>query len=122
MEVGGNNMGPMVSRIIRDRRAGPSSRGGGDFVAYCYRKAGSSAVTRNWAAVRLLYPLAGIQRVSVAERGDLVRFTFDQSGCSPVPGERLHRDDRGTTGASGAVSDSSTGGDGVTAGSDTSPS
>lgn len=113
MEEGGNNTGTMVSKIIRANGGAGPEPWCGDFVAYCYRNAGSKAVTRSWAVVRWLLGLAGIKHVSTPQRGDLVRFTFDHVGLfvRDLGGEIETIE--GNTGASGAVSDSATGGDGV---------
>lgn len=114
MEHGGNNTGDAVSKIIRENGGYGPEPWCGDFVAYCYRHAGSKRVTRSWAAVVLLRGVLGITATSPPRTGDLVRFTFDHVGLF----EKDNRDGtittiEGNTGASGAVSDSSTGGDGV---------
>ncbi len=114
MEKGGNNVGAEVEAIIRSgggRRGDPWC---GWFMAHCYRKAGSKVVNGRWGAVRLYLPMSGIKRVRHPLRGNLVRFTFDHMGM--VDSERTGpqiRTIEGNTGSSGAVSDSSTGGDGV---------
>lgn len=124
MEVGGNNMGAKVMEIIRTNGGTGPEPWCGDFMAWCYRLAGSTAVTRAWAAVRLYVPLSGIKRTSNPQRGMLVRFTFDHIGmfvnwCDsagravPRPQATHIQTIEGNTGRSGAVSDSSTGGDGV---------
>ena len=126
MEQGGNNMGPKVSEIIRENGGTGPEPWCGDFVAYCYRAAGSKAVTRAWAAVRFLGNVAGMKNVGVREMapGDIVVFAFDHTGIleSYASGDgrvataelATHiKTIEGNTGASGAVSDSSTGGDGV---------
>lgn len=114
METGGNNRGPMVDKIIRANGGTGPEPWCGDFVAYCYRQAGSTAVTRSWAAVRFLGYLRGMRVVKHPKPGDIVCFDFDHTGLF------VRRDGVGTivtcegnTGASGAVSDSVTGGDGV---------
>lgn len=126
MEHGGNNRGAKVMEIIRANGGTGPEPWCGDFVAYCYREAGSNAVTRSWAAVRLLAGIAGLKvrgkRKAVA--GDLVRFTFDHVGIvesycdskgrAAAAATATHMQTiEGNTGASGAVSDSTTGGDGV---------
>ncbi len=114
MEEGGNNAGRKVGEIIRSNGGVIGEPWCGDFVAYCYRNAGSKAVTRSWAAVRLLLGVAGIKHVSTPKRGDLVRFTFDHVGMFVKDnGDGTITTIEGNTGASGAVSDSATGGDGV---------
>jgi hypothetical protein len=114
MESGGNNMGPKVTEIIRANGGTGPEPWCGDFVAFVYRNAGSKAVTRSWAAVRLLAGLAGLKVVSDPRPGDLVTFTFDHVGIFEKDnGDGTITTVEGNTGASGAVSDSSTGGDGV---------
>src|SRR6185369_1332451 len=60
MEVGGNNAGAKVTEIVRANGGTGPEPWCGDFVAYCYRLSGSKAVTRNWAAVRLLRGAGGV--------------------------------------------------------------
>jgi peptidoglycan hydrolase-like protein with peptidoglycan-binding domain len=114
MESGGNNRGEMVMKIIKANGGSGPEPWCGDVVAYCYRLAGSKSVTRSWAAVRLLRGVAGVRRTGTPRRGDLVRFTFSHVGifvrdCGNGTIETIE----GNTGRSGAVSDSTTGGDGV---------
>lgn len=115
MEEGGNNQGEMVGKIIRANDGEVGEPWCGDFVSYCYRLAGSKAVQRAWASVYLLGSgLTGITRVSDPRPGDLVRFTFDHVGLFVRDmGNGQIETIEGNTGASGAVSDSTTGGDGV---------
>jgi hypothetical protein len=114
MEQGGNNAGPMVTKIIKANGGAGPEAWCGDFVAYCYRLAGSKRVSRSWAAVRLLRGLAGITATNQPHRGDLVRFTFSHVGMFVRDlGNGAIETLEGNTGRSGAVSDSSTGGDGV---------
>lgn len=113
MEVGGNNRGPVVNRIILANDGAIGEPWCGDFVAYCYRQAGSKAVTRSWASVRLLGGVAGVHRVRQPLAGDLVRFKFDHVGMFVKDHGSEIETIEGNTGATGAVSDSSTGGDGV---------
>jgi hypothetical protein len=114
MEQGGNNMGPVVTKIIRANGGAGPEPWCGDFVAYCYRNAGSHGVDRTWASVHECGNDPDVHRVGRPERGDLVRFTFDHIGMyvRDVDGGTIETIE-GNTGASGAVSDSSTGGDGV---------
>lgn len=77
MESGGNNRGPLIDKIIRANGGILGEPYCGDGAAYVYRKAGSKAVSRSWAAVRLLGGLSGIKKVSDPKPGDLVRFNFD---------------------------------------------
>lgn len=113
MEQGGNNMGPMVSKIIRANGGTGPEPWCGDFMAYCYRLAGSKRVTRSWAAVRLLSSVVGVTRTSSPKRGDLVRFTFDHVGMFVRDlGNGEIETLEGNTTPLGAVSDGD-GGDGV---------
>jgi hypothetical protein len=113
MEQGGNNMGLMVSKIIRENGGTGPEAWCGDFAAYCYRHAGSHSVSRPWASVRLVGQLLGIKRTAAPRRGDLVRFTFDHVALFVADhGDEIETIE-GNTGRAGAVSDSATGGDGV---------
>jgi hypothetical protein len=114
MEEGGNNAGRKVGEIIRSNGGAIGEPWCGDFVAYCYRNAGSKSVTRSWAAVRLLSLVSGVKATTSPQPGDLVRFTFDHVGMFVRDlGNGEIETIEGNTGASGAVSDSATGGDGV---------
>jgi hypothetical protein len=114
MEQGGNNSGPMVSRIIRENGGTGPEPWCGDTMAFCYRHGGSKNVTRPWASVALLGNLLGVKRTAWPQRGDLVRFTFDHVGMFVRDlGDGQIETIEGNTGASGAMSDSATGGDGV---------
>lgn len=114
MEVGGNNVGEQVSALIREGGGIPGQAWCGWFQAVCYKRAGSKAVTWQWGSVRLYVPLAGISRTRNPEPGDPVRFTFDHIGMFVKDnGDGTIETIEGNTGASGAVSDSTTGGDGV---------
>lgn len=125
-EHGGNNRGTKVMEIIRANGGTGPEPWCGDFVAWCYRRAGSEAVTRSWAAVRLLGSLSGMKRIGKRDAvpGDIVRFTFDHTGivehyCDSA-GRKVGADRathmatiEGNTGSDGAASDSAGGGDGV---------
>ncbi len=114
MEKGGNNTGPIVDKIIHANAGLIGEPWCGDFQAYCYRLAGSKAVTRSWAAVSLLSGVLGVHPTNTPRSGDLVRFTFDHVGMFVRDlGNGEIETIEGNTGASGAVSDSATGGDGV---------
>lgn len=114
MEHGGNNVGPVVSKIIRANGGVPGEPWCGDFTAYCYRQAGSVSVQRAWAGVFSYLGLPNVFRISDPEPGDLVRFRFGHIGLFVRWIDRNTIETiEGNTGASGAVSDSTTGGDGV---------
>lgn len=114
MEAGGNNRGQAVERIIKLGGGLPGQAWCGWFCAAVYKRAGSRAVEWRWGAVRLLSAVTGVKRVSTPLPGDLVRFTFDHVGLFEKDnGDGTITSLEGNTGASGAVSDSKTGGDGV---------
>lgn len=126
MEHGGNNRGEEVERIISENGGVPGEPWCGDFVAHCYRHAGSRAVDRTWAAVRLLGTTGGARVLDKrwGEPGDIIKFTFDHTGIlehyADHAGNVVHpahathvQTIEGNTGRTGAVSDSTTGGDGV---------
>jgi hypothetical protein len=114
MEHGGNNAGAMVTKIIKANGGTGPEAWCGDFVAYCYRLAGSRRVSRAWAQVSLMRGLAGITATNQPHRGDLVRFTFSHVGLFVRDlGNGAIETLEGNSGREGAVSDSSTGGDGV---------
>lgn len=116
MEVGGNNMGPMVETIIKANGGVVGEPWCGDFDAYCYRTAGSTAVQRAWAAAWSIGRLAGMHEVTEAEAlpGDLVVYTWQHTG---VLEKKLNYTTlqviEGNTGATGEATDSLKGGDGV---------
>ena len=113
MERGGNNVGPEVEQLIREGGGRAGDAWCGWSLAAWYKRAGSKLVTWQMGAVRLWLPLTGIKRVAKPERGDPVRFTFDHIGMFVADhGDEIETIE-GNTGATGAVSDSSTGGDGV---------
>jgi hypothetical protein len=114
MEQGGNNNGPVVAQIIRANGGVVGEPWCGDFQAFVYRHVGSKAVTRSWASVAMLGSLLGVKRTTAPQKGDLVRFKFDHVGMFVKDnGDGTITTIEGNTGASGAVSDSKTGGDGV---------
>ncbi len=114
MEQGGNNTGPTVDKIIRANGGVVGEPWCGDFMAWCYQRAGSKGVDRRWASVQLTGSDPDVRETSSPKRGDLVRFTFDHVGMFVRDrGDRTIETIEGNTGSSGAVSDSSTGGDGV---------
>lgn len=114
MEHGGNNTGPMVDRLIRDNNGAIGEPWCGDTVAYCYRKAGSKAVERLWASAHGIEGDPDLEFTSHPDTGDLVNYTFQHIGLygHSLGGGQIETIE-GNTGASGAVSDSTTGGDGV---------
>ena len=120
MEQGGNNVGPMVSKIIRNVGGTPGEAWCGDTMAYVYKLAGSKVVNRNWAYVPFMSKITGVKKVSTPMLGDIVRFEFtgdnvdDHTGMFEKDlGGGFIQTIEGNTGATGAVSDSKTGGDGV---------
>lgn len=110
MESGGNNTGPMVTKIIRANGGTGPEPWCGDFVAYCYTLAGSQGVDRRWASVSLSASdpdVHVIARASV-EPGDLLRYTFDHFGMFKEWVDQaagtMHTIEGNTTSA-GAISD-----------------
>ena len=79
MESGGNNMGVPFTRYQKPNGATGPEPWCGDFVAWCYRQAGSKSVARRWAAVRLILPGTGLSRTSSPREGDIVRFSLPGS-------------------------------------------
>jgi hypothetical protein len=114
MEEGGNNTGKMVLKIIRANGGTGPEAWCGDFVAYCYRQAGSVGVERLWCSVSQVSKDPDVHKVTQPKPGDLVRFTFDHIGLfvRNVGSSQIETIE-GNTGRNGAVSDSKTGGDGV---------
>lgn len=132
MEVGGNNAGEKVAHIIREAGGSAPARPPwcGYFLGFVYDVAGSKLLP-DWraGAVRLWDDIPGVVVIPAASarRGDGIRFTFDHIGmfvgwrrqiagrfvkCPRVLATHAETIE-GNTGASGAVSDSKTGGDGV---------
>jgi hypothetical protein len=130
MEHGGNNMGTGVTKIIRAAGGTGPEPWCGDTMFYVYRLAGSKAITkavgRLMAYVPYISRVKGLQVISKSnwrkvKRGDLIRFEFNGDHVDDhtamfsrwiVPGVTAETIE-GNTGPSGAVSDSTTGGDGV---------
>ena len=114
-EVGGNNHGVEVEKIIRANGGAPGEAWCGDTVAACYLKAGSKSVQRAWASVSWLQKL--LMRLAKVQRGDVVTYVFDHTGLfdrwAPEKGPGFFYAGEGNTGNAGAASDSVTGGDGV---------
>ena len=125
-ESGGNNRGRLVMEIIKANNGPGPEPWCGDFMAWCYRKAGSKAITRAWASVRAVGGLAGVKRVKSPLKGNLVRFNFDHIGMfvcwCDASGRQVEMEKathiksiEGNTARGGAVAvnDSAGGGDGV---------
>lgn len=117
-EVGGNNVGELVERIIRANGGVPGEAWCGDFVAVCYLEAGSKAVNRMWAST--IWLLAKLVPVGSPLRGHIVVFDFGTPGAKHtgifeqwvVVGHTFTTIE-GNTGSGGARSDSADGSDGV---------
>lgn len=120
VEIGGNNRGAAVEKIIRTMWGQVGEPWCGDTVGYCYLRAGSKMVTRSWAAVRLL--LAG-GKVESPLMGHIARYDFWVPGSlqhtglfkewAPQKGRGWFWAGEGNTARDGARSDSEKGGDGV---------
>lgn len=114
MEHGGNNRGPGVEKIIQYAQGQIGEPWCADFVIWCYGHAGSKIVRPGYPRAVSLMLRTGVKRVSHPLPGDIVRYNFDHTGLveKVLPGGRIQTIE-GNTGATGAVSDSATGGDGV---------
>lgn len=121
-EVGGNNRGPDVERVIRANQGIPGEAWCGDTVAVCYLWAGAKSVVRLWAAVRWLEKL--LMRVRFPQLGHVVTYKWSHTGLFKrwlSATECYHFGVRrgsfwageGNTGKDGRVSDSTSGTDGV---------
>lgn len=118
MEQGGNNTGPTVDKIIKGNGGVIGEPWCGDFVAWCYRAAGSIIVDRAWASVNAIEAgnAGDFTRTSQPARGDVVTYSFSHTGLFDKWIDRskgIFQTIEGNTGPVGAVSDSLTGGDGV---------
>lgn len=85
IERGGNNTGPEVDKIIRANGGDIGEPWCGDFVAYCYREAGSTAVTRAWAAAwaGIWGWFSGVRRVGNLKNmraGHIVEYQWQHTG------------------------------------------
>ncbi len=133
VERGGNNRGPEVDRIILENGGAPGEPWCGDLVAHLYRKAGSKAVQRAWAATQYLGRLTGMRSKGprAGEPGDIIVFNFpgghpdsDHTGLLvnytneagkkvPAASAKWVKTLDGNTGVDANVSDSKHGGDGI---------
>lgn len=114
MEVGGNNLGPDVERIIRFADGVAGEPWCVDFVIWSYGHAGSQVVKPGFTRAVASMWTADLRRTTTPKPGDIVRFTFDHTGLFVRDlGNGEIETIEGNTGATGAVSDSRTGGDGV---------
>lgn len=115
MERGANNRGPVVDKITRYAGGVLGEPWCVNFVIWAYGRAGSKYVKPGFTrAVRYMYPAPGVVRVAKPLPGDIVRFTFDHTGVFVRDlGNGEIETIEGNTGATGAVSDSRHGGDGV---------
>lgn len=118
VEQGGNNTGPVVDKIIHANGGVIGEPWCGDFVAYCYRAAGSKLVDRAWASVNAIQSgnNGDFIRTTNPAHGDVVTYSFSHTGIFDKWVDRskgIFLSVEGNTGTIGAVSDSLTGGDGV---------
>jgi hypothetical protein len=96
MEQGGNNTGPIVDKIIRANGGVIGEPWCGDFVAYCYRLAGSKAVDRLWASVYFLgRSCRGCTVTSPRPAATSSATRSITPACSSVARRRDDRDRRG---------------------------
>ena len=114
MERGGDNRGRKVEEIIRFAHGALAEEWCVDFLIWCYGHAGSTAVRPGFTrAVRFMLA-PGLVATSTPQRGDIVRYTFDHTGMFVKDnGNGTITTIEGNTTATGAVSASSTGGQGV---------
>lgn len=113
VEQGGNNTGPVVDKIIQSSGGIVGQPWCGYFVAYCYRQAGSTVVTRAWAAAwaGVWGWFSGVKRVKNLRNmrpGHIVEYQWQHTGIF----ERWTDDSRttfqcveGNTGTQGNTSD-----------------
>ena len=114
MEHGGNNRGAQLEALVRNVGGAIGEPWCGYFVAYCYHLAGKPiADVSQWGYVPWMNRINGAHRTSNPKRGDIVRFNFGHTGIFLRDLGGSIETIEGNTGSSGAVSDSSTGGDGV---------
>jgi tellurite resistance protein len=114
MEKGGDNRGKKVEQIIRFAQGTLAEEWCVDFLIWCYGHAGSTVVRPGYTrAVRFMLA-PGVVSTRAPQRGDMVRFTFDHTGMFVKDnGNGTITTIEGNTTGSGAVSASSTGGQGV---------
>jgi len=113
MEHGGNNRGKRLERLVHYIGGAVGAPWCGYAVAAWYRRAGSKYAGSVWGYV---YAIAGrgTHKTASPQPGDIVVYNFGHTGLFVrwlKNGNFLAVE--GNTGASGAVSDSTTGGDGV---------
>lgn len=126
-EVGGNNRGRRVDEIIRYAKGALGEPWCVDFVIWCYGHAGSKIVRPGFTRAVAYMLAGGVVQTSSPRLGDPVRYSFDHTGlfvgwrrliagryvACPKPLATHIEAVEGNTGAAGAVSDSSSGKDGV---------
>lgn len=114
MEHGGNNRGETVEKIIRYANGTVPEAWCVDGMIWCYGHAGSKLVKPGYPRAVRFMKVTGVHSVASPAPGDLVRFNFDHTGMFVKDnGDGTITTIEFNTGPSGAVSDSSTGGDGV---------
>lgn len=114
MEHGGNNRGEMVEKIIHYAQGQVPEAWCVDGMIWCYGHAGSKIVKPGYPRAVRFMKVGGVHATASPMQGDLIRFTFDHTGMFVKDnGDGTITTIEFNTGASGAVSDSSTGGDGV---------
>ncbi len=114
MEVGSNNRGKRVEEIIRYALGDVPEPWCVDFVIWAYGHAGSQVVRPGFTRAVAYMHTDGLVQTRKPRMGDIVRYEFDHTGLFlRWIGDGWFLSVEGNTGASGAVSDSKTGGDGV---------
>jgi hypothetical protein len=79
-EVGGNNRGPMVDRIIRYADGELGEPWCVDGVIWSYGHAGSEVVKPGYPRAVSMMVVPGVVHTTTPQPGDIVRFTFDHTG------------------------------------------
>ncbi len=85
LEVGGNNRGPIVDKIIRSNGGDLGEAWCGDAVAYWYRRAGSTVVTRAWAAAHAgiwgwFTGVIRLRKLKNLKPGHIVEYDWQHTG------------------------------------------
>jgi hypothetical protein len=111
VEHGGNNTGPEVDKIIRANGGDIGESWCGDFVAYCFKRAGSKSVSRSWAAAwaGVWGWMTGVKRVDPKDirPGDIVEYEWQHTGIAETEPDHAGNFNaaEGNTGTQGNTSD-----------------
>jgi hypothetical protein len=114
MEHGSNNRGTAVEQIIHYANGQDPEPWCVDFVIWSYGHAGSKIIKPGYPRAVSWMHTPGTVTTTSPQPGDVVRYTFDHTGLFVKDnGDGTITTIEGNTSSSGAVSDSTTGGDGV---------